>query len=163
MRGSIVGLHVQPGRPALGMPLGAKGEVLIHEHTDSTLLGRRCGKMWGELAPPGDKPGTLHWCARTMSKVVDPDTEPGPDQVSIAAHPGRHRCTCGEYHDHDDNLKVACRFPLDGTDGPECGVESVGLRRETTTVPGSMMRKRPALKFSVVRSNPCGHTVRRGF
>lgn len=161
MRGSIVGQQRQPGRPALGVPAGKAGEPILFEHTDSTLLGRRCGAMWGELAPPGDRPGILHWCSREMSVVPDPD---GPDAgVPAASHPGRHRCTCGDYHTFDPVPAVVCRFPRKGLDGPECGVISVGLNREITTVKASLRLNRPEQKFAVVRSLPCMHVVRRGF
>lgn len=140
----------------------ATGRLLFDEHTDLNLAGHRCGAVWGEMAPPGDKPGTLHWCSRPMVTIPDPDSpDDGPPAVS---HPGKHRCTCGDYHPFDPAPALVCRFPA-GPDpaGPECGVTLIGLTRETRELAGSIIRGIPARRFQIVRGNPCGHVVRRGF
>jgi hypothetical protein len=141
--------------------LGLGGKLLFDEHTDATLVNARCGVVWGEMAPPGDKPGTLHWCAREMVTVPDPDN---PDDGSPAvSHPGKHRCTCGDYHAFEPAPFVVCRFPTGGIDGPECGVHTDGFSRTLYRVEGSIMAHRAPATYAVVTSKPCGHVVRRGF
>lgn len=142
--------------------LSASGRLLYDEHTNMRLTGHRCGQVWGEMAPPGDKPGTMHWCSRNMVTIPDPDNpDDGPPAVT---HPGKHRCTCGEYAPFSDSTVMVCRFPA-GPDpaGRECGKTIDGLTRETHELPGSIIRGTPPRRFQIVRSSPCGHAVRRGF
>jgi hypothetical protein len=141
--------------------LGIGGRLLFDEHTDASLVNARCGATWGEMAPPGDKPGILHWCMRPMVTVPDLDNpEDGPPAVS---HPGKHRCTCGEYHAFDPAPQVICRFPKVGLDGEECGAVLLGMRREVHEAPRSVMAGRAGYRYTIVYSNPCNHVVRRGF
>jgi hypothetical protein len=142
--------------------IGPNGRLLFHEHTDPSLFGKRCGAVWGEMAPPGDKPGTMHWCSREMVEVRDPDGL-ATATANPASHPGKHRCTCGEYHGFDPAPVVVCRFPAGKPDGPECGAAVIGMRRETHVREGSLMRGLPKQKFLIIRSKPCDHVVRRGF
>jgi hypothetical protein len=161
VRGVVVGKPYRDVKQ-LGATTNPDGKTLVFEHTNSALAGSRCGVVWGDMAPPGDKPGTLHWCMRKMAEVADPDglnlAVPNP-----AGHIGDHRCTCGEYHPHDPAPVVTCRFPLGGLHGPECGQPVIGLHRDAHTVPASIRKGRPAAKFQVITSTPCGHVVRRGF
>lgn len=136
--------------------VGPNGRVLFDQHTRTDIGGKVCGHAWGHMAPPDDKPGVMHWCVRPMVEVPDPDGgEPA------AGHVGKHRCTCGEYVEQTAAAVVVCRFP--DTAGNECGQTVTGLNRANHAVAGSIMQRRPAQKFQIITSLPCGHVVRRGF
>lgn len=137
--------------------MGPNGRRLFDEHTRPETAGHVCGVTWGEMAPPGDKPGVLHWCRRPMMETPDPDGGP-----AISSHSGKHRCDCGEYAAQDEATRVVCRFPVD-KHGTECGAAVVGINREQVKMPGSMMRRTAPQAYQIIRSGPCGHVVRRGF
>lgn len=104
-----------------------------------------CGATWGEMSPPRNRPGVLHWCDRS-----EPD------------HPGKHRCGCGSY---SDTAQVVCRFPVD--DGArECGRIVTGT--EATRIKAGPFALIPSRQGTIgpgemITSTPCGHPVRRGF
>lgn len=159
IRGSIVASAAAARLIEQQASMGSDGLPLIFQHTNPFYAGHRCGRMWGTTAAPLNQPALLHWCSRSVSEVEDP-TGDGPN---VWGHPGNHRCTCGEYHTQDQEPIVVCRFPARDVDGPECGARVDGLRREIITTRASLSRGIPARRYSVIRADPCGHVVRRGF
>jgi hypothetical protein len=157
------GLNLTP-ITGLDYNVGKDERQLFDEHTKRGYRGKRCGVTWGEMAPPKDKPGTLHWCMREMVEVPDPDglatATPNP-----SGHVGRHRCECGDYAEQDATTRVVCRFPIDDSSGGtvECFAVVLGLHTEIVELPGSLSAGRKPQRFSIVRSTPCNHVVRRGF
>lgn len=140
--------------PRVGVPVAGEALVRFYHHADKSIATRRptCGFTWGVMAPPGDGPGVLHWCARPLVEV--------PAEGYVGAHPGKCRCTCGEYVTKSG--RVICQFPIGDQ---QCGVTVTGT--ESLQVgPKSRIRlagrKAPAWRGEIIVSVPCGHPVRRG-
>lgn len=130
------------GVPKPGHPIGNDELVRFIHHTKPGVTDA-CGFTWGEMAPPANRPGMLHWCTR-------PDVD--------GEHRGRHRCTCGDYA--DDGAAVICRFPVDGG---ECGSISTGTERTVLKPRRTLRRDAPLVpRGEFITSVPCGHPVRRG-